>query len=564
MSVAVFEPYSLIFDRDGQPLENGYLYFGTAAQNPQTNPIVVYWDQAGTQIAAQPIRTSGGYPVRNGAPARVYVNADDYSLTIRDKNQRLISSQLNAARFGASFVEFIQSGTGAVYRTAQAKMRESVSVTDFGAVGDGSTDDTLAVQRAIDYGYSVAKAVFVPSGTYVCGQITTYPTTTIIGEGRQTTNFKCKSGTTGKWWSDRGNGAQKLMLSGLAWYANNEAGLTHCAEFGNTGVQFGTEGILQNLWFRDVPNGYALLCNGNVGFFETITTQNSQYGAKILGNANQVQNLVAMECDTIGVDLAGCDARGVHVEATLSGGIPIKIYGDSSVHDLVISSATGASHSRLIEVDNSVYTAEWAVENVLLLGTGYTVTNGILKVGANYYGGTTPSAFSGASYKPQMRVYGDTFEVKYQQLQCFTLRIYNNAGTLQHRITDSNGGVLPTFSNKISGASATYQNTPTGADATTAFAFGGKISTVLTNGFVLNTAVQVPASGLFMANIAYNNTGTAMTVLPIFDSLNVNGTTQNRLVFTLYNPTTGAAVPITTANVPAGKVVDITFLGHLA
>jgi hypothetical protein len=149
MSVAVFEPYSLIFDRDGQPLENGYLWFGTAAQNPQTNPIVVYWDQAGTQIAAQPIRTSGGYPVRNGAPARVYVNADDYSLVVRDKNQRLISSQLTAPVFGSAFVGFLQSGTGAVTRTVQAKLRETVSVSDFGAAGDGIIDDTIPFQAAI-------------------------------------------------------------------------------------------------------------------------------------------------------------------------------------------------------------------------------------------------------------------------------------------------------------------------------------------------------------------------------------------------------------------------------
>ena len=159
MSVAVFEPYSLIFDRDGQPLENGYLWFGTAAQNPQTNPIVVYWDQAGTQIAAQPIRTSGGYPVRNGAPARVYVNADDYSLVIRDKNQRLISSQLNAAVFGSAFVGFMQAGTGAVTRTAEAKMRETASAADFGAVSDGVTDDTTAVGRMTATGKPLVNAV---------------------------------------------------------------------------------------------------------------------------------------------------------------------------------------------------------------------------------------------------------------------------------------------------------------------------------------------------------------------------------------------------------------------
>jgi len=47
-------------------------------------------------------------------------------------------------------VSFLQSGTGAVARTAQAKMRESVSVTDFGAIGNGVADDTAAIQAAMD------------------------------------------------------------------------------------------------------------------------------------------------------------------------------------------------------------------------------------------------------------------------------------------------------------------------------------------------------------------------------------------------------------------------------
>jgi parallel beta-helix repeat protein len=45
---------------------------------------------------------------------------------------------------------FTPSGTGAVARTMQAKAREIVSITDFGATGDGSTDDSSDIQAATD------------------------------------------------------------------------------------------------------------------------------------------------------------------------------------------------------------------------------------------------------------------------------------------------------------------------------------------------------------------------------------------------------------------------------
>jgi hypothetical protein len=62
---------------------------------------------------------------------------------------------------------FLQSGTGAVARTVQAKLRDTVSVKDFGAVGDGVADDTAAFTSALAYIAATGNPVFLPQGIYL-------------------------------------------------------------------------------------------------------------------------------------------------------------------------------------------------------------------------------------------------------------------------------------------------------------------------------------------------------------------------------------------------------------
>lgn len=172
MSALSIQPTFPIFtDIDGQPLENGYIWIGTENLDPQTNPINVYWDAALTIAATQPIRTLGGYPSRSGTPARMYVNSD-YSIRVQNRNGSTVYSAPAATeqlgQISGTQVDFVQAGTGAVTRTMQNKVREyAVSVKDFGAVGDGVTDDRNAINAAFTEVISRgAGTVFFPDGTY--------------------------------------------------------------------------------------------------------------------------------------------------------------------------------------------------------------------------------------------------------------------------------------------------------------------------------------------------------------------------------------------------------------
>jgi len=67
---------------------------------------------------------------------------------------------------GSAVVGFVQAGTGAVARFVQDKLRESVSVKDYGAVGDGITDDSSAIANACNAALSGVGRLYWPAGDY--------------------------------------------------------------------------------------------------------------------------------------------------------------------------------------------------------------------------------------------------------------------------------------------------------------------------------------------------------------------------------------------------------------
>lgn len=72
-----------------------------------------------------------------------------------------------SASSGAGLVGYMQAGVGATARTVLDKLRERFSVKDFGAIGDGVTNDAPAIQRAFDQAALVGACVYFPKGRYL-------------------------------------------------------------------------------------------------------------------------------------------------------------------------------------------------------------------------------------------------------------------------------------------------------------------------------------------------------------------------------------------------------------
>jgi len=86
MSVEVVNPFDSYRADSGVPLDAGKLYVGVANLDPITNPIAVFYDEALTIAAPQPLVTSGGYVWRSGAPARIYVAERQFSMRLLTSN----------------------------------------------------------------------------------------------------------------------------------------------------------------------------------------------------------------------------------------------------------------------------------------------------------------------------------------------------------------------------------------------------------------------------------------------------------------------------------------------
>lgn len=442
----------------------------------------------------------------------------------------------------------------------------SVLLTEwFGAIADGTTDCTSAFTKAVaastDNGTLLTGVGIIPiqllTGNYVVGNIILPPACRLVGSGKWTTGLLCKVGTTGYWLTDNGS-ASKIILQDFSMYGQSNASITYGIRLGRNAYPHGTEAYMDGIHVRDLPSGWGIDVLGNVSSYDKINVWSCSNGIYLAGVV-VAQNLVVYACTNTSIKTNLVSILGLEIEAPATGGLPLDIEGNTSIDGLTISLANSTTISHVIE-QRAAATA-WSIQGLEYIfpavPSGIVVTNGNFKLADGTYVGGNATA---ANHDGEGNYSSKSFSINGQKIQCFKTRITNTTGTIQHRVDDTANNL---YRSTITNASTTLQNTPTGADATTAFAFGGKIGSASPSLFTFNTSNQSGISPLLMASIAFNNTGTSYTIVPFLESKNINGITITRPCLQLSN-LSGVATSWSTALGTPGFIIDIQIMWFIA
>lgn len=163
----------------------------------------------------------------------------------------------------------------------QSWLDQFASVLDFGAVGDGTTDDTAAINRALyqlfcrEVNPQIRRSLFFPAGVYrVTGSINIPPYATLYGEGNNNSVIVMDAGVNAYVARTADNLQQTGINIGDAGAIPPESititnmGFTHSSPTGNVFLVQDTNNIIfQNVGFRGTSTMADLIsdANGSIG-----------------------------------------------------------------------------------------------------------------------------------------------------------------------------------------------------------------------------------------------------------------------------------------------------------
>jgi len=343
------------FDNNGVPLAGGLIYTYAAGT---TTPQTTYTSSAGTIAQSNPIVLNSAGRVSVG---ELWVSEGlNYKFVLKDSTGTTIGTYDNIngtyvaadlantadATLGDALVGFRQSNasgnlTGAIGRTVHQKLQESVSVLDFGAVGDGTTDDYSAFVAAITALPTTGGTLYIPATTankyYLSNTLTINKQVRIFGQLPSSSSTVFNTGTVLEFAADK-NGIifNAYNSSSGSTPAANYASLYHVAVvsrggtagLSNGGTGANVDGILIRAPGVRIENVWAYYWHRNGVRIRAAVGG----GGDLEGNANlwYLNDVKCQLCGSDGVFVDGADSNaGVGIKVDCSNNLGWGIYDSS-------------------------------------------------------------------------------------------------------------------------------------------------------------------------------------------------------------------------------------------
>ena len=293
------------------------------------------------------------------------------------------------------------------------------NVLDFGAVGDGVTDDTAAIQAAIDS----AKAIFLPEGTYIVTTITLDAEQTMFGSGMSSSVIKKKT-------SDNTPAVVIVNTQNP-----NVPGMTDVQNFSI----IGQDGAL----VPALSNAHGLLCTSDPaygGLYVTRVNVENMRFSRLSGDSIKLDGVT-------GSNIAFCDlfiGRGIGINLSTANGY--------------FNNAIRITHNRIKHQSVAIYGGNYTVPGISAAPSGVRVSETVGNTIAfnliennrtspttgdifDYYNGLGTSARPGIGIvlegAGQYNIYDNYFEAQYQHIKL-------NGANKSHFITNNRLGALGT------------------------------------------------------------------------------------------------------------------------
>lgn len=274
--------------------------------------------------------------------------------------------------------KFLEVSSAVAARSALGVARQYVyDVQEYGAAGDGVTDDTAEINAAVAAAeLAGGGVVYLPEGTYLISSeiLIDDDHVTVCGAGRSATIIK----TTGNHSIIRASAAVGVTVRDLQVLGDGDAAKTL-----QRGINFGgvTDGLVHNVWVKNAGYDGILLLNNN--------TRCSVSDCRVSGCQDDGINIGGDNAS----DTVGCSVTGCVVSDCANTGIHIS---DRSSHTTVSGNTISGC-----DVGIDTYTSDVSWRDQFNTITGNTIagctTNGI-NIFASYENTVSANTIEGGAY----------------------------------------------------------------------------------------------------------------------------------------------------------------------